>query len=451
MTGRPSPGDDASGATAALAVAGGALGRRASAAARSWSATVAPLLALSAAVMALGVVQRGHCVATGWNGADQFWHACFSDLPALYRLGNLHAGLSAYLGTSAETARLDHPLLTGAVMALLGGLVPDGPVLDQTRWYFSLWALLATVLVMAVVWLTAASLPRRPARAAHVALSPLLLLTALVSADILGVALAAAALWAWSRRWTVPAGVLLGLAIAARTYPVLILLALLLLGVRDGATARPVRAGLAAAGTVAAISLPFLLTNPAALTRPYAAWSRLDPGLGSVWMLPQLLGHPLPAAAGTTLAVAGWAVAGVAGAALAFVPGTRLRVAEVSLVLVAVVLVTGKTFPVQSSLWLLPLLALCGVRWRDHLVWAGAEALHFVAVWLYLAGLTAEDRGLPPQWYAAFLLMRVAAVLYLLWRVWGAAASRGGEQLPGGEVGAVDSDLRPGPSGRYPV
>ena len=51
----------------------------------------------------------------------------------------------------------------------------------------------------------------------------------------------------------------------------------------------------------------------------------------------------------------------------------------------------------QAALWLVPLVALCGVRWRDHLVWAGAEALHFAMVWVYVGGLSKADRGLPAR------------------------------------------------------
>jgi hypothetical protein len=107
---------------------------------------------------------------------------------------------------------------------------------------------------------------------------------------------------------------------------------------------------------------------------------------------------------------------------------------------VAITLVTGKSFPVQSSLWLVPLVALCGIRWRDHLVWAGAEAMHFVAVWLYVGGLSKPDRGMPPQWYAVFLLLRILAVLYLVWRVWQKAAERDPAPPPYLEGAAAEGD-----------
>ncbi|MEP6855772.1 MAG: hypothetical protein ABJA33_09900, partial [Pedococcus sp.] len=77
-----------------LAVAGGPLGRHASARATSWLATVLPLLVAVSATMALSVLERAHCLQKGWVGSDQFWHACFSDLPALYQLGNLDNGLA---------------------------------------------------------------------------------------------------------------------------------------------------------------------------------------------------------------------------------------------------------------------------------------------------------------------------------------------------------------------
>jgi Glycosyltransferase family 87 len=405
-----------------LAFAGGPLGSHASARARSWGATLVPLLVAATATVALSVTQRAHCIQQGWSGSDQFWHACFSDLPALYQLGNLDAGLTSFVGGGG--ARTDHPVLTGSVMALVGGLVPDGSFLDQTRWYFALWAVLAALLTGAVVALTAASRPRHVADAAQVALSPVLLLAALVSSDLFGVTLVSAGLWAWSRRRPMAAGAFLGLAVTARTYPLLVVLALLLLAARTGRTVAVGRLLAGAAGAAAVVLLPFLLANPGAVLRPYAAWWEAGAGLGSPWMWSRLLGTGLPAGATTLLAVVGLVVALAAGAVFALGTDRRPTVAEVALVLVGLALVTGKSFPVQASLWLVPLVALCGLRWRDHLVWAGAEGLHFVAVWLYVAGLSTPDRGLPAGWYGVFLTLRVLAVLYLVWRVWRTAARR---------------------------
>jgi uncharacterized membrane protein len=89
-------------------------------------------------------------------------------------------------------------------------------------------------------------------------------------------------------------------------------------------------------------------------------------------------------------------------------------VAQVALVVLALVVLTGKSWPVQASLWLLPLAVLARPRWRDHLIWVGAEAAYFVGVWLFIAASSTPDRALPAPWYATLLLVRVAALGWLV-------------------------------------
>jgi hypothetical protein len=91
--------------------------------------------------------------------------------------------------------------------------------------------------------------------------------------------------------------------------------------------------------------------------------------------------------------------------------------------------------------WLLPLIAWCAIQWRDHLIWAGAEALNFVAVWLTIAATTVPDRGLPAPWYAFFSMLRVVAVLWLVAVVWLRARERRGA----GGGGAAEVDDLAGP------
>ena len=98
--------------------------------------------------------------------------------------------------------------------------------------------------------------------------------------------------------------------------------------------------------------------------------------------------------------------------------------AEVSLVMLAIVMLTGKSMTVQSALWLVPFAALVGLAWKDVLAWSATEALHFEAVWLYLAGTSAPSRGLPASWYAVFLVIRLGGVLWLLARTWQLALAR---------------------------
>jgi len=416
-------------AAAASEIIGGPLGRYAALARHTagpaWQPAAAALIALSSLTVAFGVLQKGHCFSKGWNTPDQFWHACYSDLPVVY----LSSGLGHSMPYLAGSQPLDQPLISGLVMWLVGLAVPDGSALVQQQWYFALWAVLVTVIVMALVAVTAASVPRTPWRAAHVALGPVLVLAGLVSVDLFGVLLTSVALWAWGRGKVPLAGFVLGLAISARSYPLVVLVAIGLLAVRSGRVGAWRRLAGTALATWLAVSLPWLVINSGALLSVYRSWWAGGASYGSLWIVPQLLGHGMTVRSVTVLALLGWAVALVVGALFALSLDRRPTVAEISLVMLVIVVVTGKSVPVQAGLWLLPLIALVGMQWRDHLIWAGCEAIYFVAVWLYIAGLSKAGRGLPAQAYCGLLGLRMAAMLFLLVQVWRVARSRAPVEL----------------------
>ncbi len=419
---------------------GGPLGRFADPLARGWRVLAAYLAGLVSIPMAGSVWVRGYCLETGWRSPDQFFHMCFSDLPATYAGQGLHQGLAGLLAGGPDAPTPAHPPLTALLLAFTGGLVPSGPADGQARFFFGIWAVLGVVLAALLTWWTAASAPQSPMRAAHVALSPVLLLTALVAPDLAGVALAGAGLFLWSRSRPVAAGLVLGLAVAARTYPLLLVAAILLVAIRAGRLRAAVTTAGLAVSTALALFLLLAVRNSTAASAAYLGWLDAGSGFGSPWVLPQLAGSEIPPPVLSVLAIGGWLAAILVGGYLALSGTRRPGVAEVSLVMVVIVLVTGKSFPVQSSVWLVPLVALVGLRWRDHLIWAAAEALHFGGVWLYIAGQSVADRGLPSGWYAVTLAARVAGVSWLA--VQTVRLSR--ERLPG-YLDPQESDPLAGP------
>jgi uncharacterized membrane protein len=414
------------------AVAGGPAGSRVRAGRHGWWTAARVLVVLAMVVLALGVVEKQHCRAQGWSTPDQFFHACYSDLPLVFESSGLASGAVPYVDASGGDY-LAQPVLTGLAMWAVGQVTPGGPPAQRDHWYFDLSTVLVAVLLGVLVAVTAASAGRRrPWDAAIVALSPLVALSALVSLDLLGVTLAACALLAWARARPLVAGVLLGLAVTARTYPALLLAVLALLALRTGRWREWAVTAAAAAFSVVVVLAPWLAINPAGVKAAYTGWARSSAGYGSLWVLPQVLPaeprphwvdrlgwHPvtLPSAAVTTLALVGLAVALGVGLVLVLAGERRPRVAQVAFVVLAIVVLTGKSWPVQASLWLLPLAALARPRWRDQLVWVGCEAAYFVGVWLYIAGQTNTDRGLPGAWYSLLLVVRAAGLLWLVWSV----------------------------------
>ncbi len=403
----------------------GPVGTRAAPGSR-WIAWGGAYVVLAAFPVLAGLGRLGYCLRHGWVGNLPFYRQCYSDLAGAVPLAGIGKGLAAYLTGAVP---LDQPVLTGMVMSGLGGLasaITGDPIgLPTQRVFILFWAMLAMVGLAVMGWLVA-RMPGHPgARPLAVLLSPVAALTVLLAPDVLGVTLCTLGIWLWLTRRPVLAGFTLGAAIMSISYPLIVVFVAVLCSLRGGEAPEPVarqrervRLGAGLAVGVLMCILP-ALSAPGVLTQAWATWFTASTGLGSLWHIPAMAGLAVPAEAATTLAVVGWAVAGVLAAVLVLGQQTPPPLGAVLLVAVAVVLVTGKSFAVQSSLWLVPLVALAGLRWRDILWWWAAEVAHFVAVWLYVGGVQGDpNRGLPAGWYAVFVLLRVAAVAWLAWSAW---------------------------------
>lgn len=491
-------------ARAASTVIGGPAGRRLASTPGFWGA-VPVLVLLAAAMLSFGLVQKEHCRAEGWTSPDQFWHACYSDIPVLYGSAGLggaeRLGLVDSLGSDGG---LGQSPLAGAVMWVTSAVVSDSSP-NAARHFFDLTAVGLTLALAVAVTAVALLAGRRSWDAAHLALSPVLITTGLISYQLLAVALVAAALLVFARGRPLIGGLLLGLGIATAPQVAVIGLVIPLLA------SRYLRAGIApAAGAerpdidsrpAVGVGLVFgaaalggwlfvrVLLLPGYVGELGTAWKNwVDsvPGYGSLWLAPQLLGASEPDPASSLAGRAfqglfGWlfkigSLGGTATSILSLVllavlsvvilrftliadqptekwvspefpdaepsddamvthseaepgaPGPAAdgvrgeltaaafitdKAAPLALALLAAVLLTAKMLPVQTSLLLLPLIALSGLRWRDHLIWAGTELVYFVGVWLYIAGESTSNRGLPATFYLIMLLARLAGIAWI--------------------------------------
>lgn len=387
-----------------------------------WHVVGATLSMLAAVTTVLGVFQKSYCLRNGWGVPEVFWRACYVDMPYLFTNTQLATGDPPYPRDGG--AALAQPFGTGLMLWLTSMLVPDGDPLKRQQVYVGIWVVLLTAALIALVLVTAATLRHRPWAAIHVAASPLIVTVALVSPDLIGILLASAGLLAWSRGRLTLAGVAFGLAIATRTYPLLLVIVLGLLAWRAGRIPQWAATAGAALLTWGGILIVTALPTGWSILRPYEAWFAAGSDYGSPWFLLTAAGVAMPTWMLTLLAILGWGAAVAAGAALSLVAPARPFVAEVAIVVLVIVIATGKSIPVQTTLWLLPLVGLAGLRWRDHLIWASCEVTYFVAVWLYLGGLSDTAKGLPVAWYAVFTVVRLLGLGYLAVTVWRRAMAR---------------------------
>lgn len=397
-------------ARAASEVVGGPAGRHLDGPRTSGWTAARVLALLTVPTLVLAVLTRQHCRTTGFASPDQFTHACYSDLPALYVSSGLARGVLPYL-QSADGAYLAQPVGTGGLLALLALLAPEGS--RAAVWVFDLGVLLVAAALVATVLAVVALADRRPWDAALVGLSPVVVVAGLVSLDLVAVALAAGAVGAWARQRPVPAGVLLGLAVAVRPTAVVVLVAWWLLALRAGRLRMLAGTTVAALLAWGAVNLPVLALSPAGWAAYWSSLLEARAGYGSLWLLPQLAGASLPAALVRWGSLAALVTAVAAVGVLVLSTGRRPRLPAVVVVLLVAAFVVAPTVPVQASVWLLPFAALAVPRWRDHLVWAGAEAAYATGTWLYLYGLSVPERGMAPWAYAVLLVVRLGAMCWL--------------------------------------
>lgn len=391
---------------------GGPPGRRLRTPERGPLARLAPVVLLLALPLSAAALRQAGCLALGWRGEVPVWRQCSAPLVQALPVRDASDGLSAWLGSGLRTAE---PVLSAVATSVLSRVVPGIGSAHQ-RWFLALVVLL-TAAVLAGLVVAVGTVRRHPdADPVALALSPVLALSLYRSTDLLPVALAVVALWAWTRERERLAGVLGGLAVLAGPFAALVLLAMLALPGRSGADARR-RLVVTVLTTVAVVAVPVALVDAGALTASWSAWRRAGAGPGSPWYLFTMAGFPIGAGHVAVIATLGIALA-VALVLLCARNRPRPVVAAAALVGLCVALSTATSYQPWAALWLVPFVALTGIRWRDHLLWAGAEAVHAVAMFGYLNHLTDPSHGLPPGWYSAAVLLRLAAVGWIARQAW---------------------------------
>ncbi len=417
---------------------GGPMGRHA--ARHPWWTPVRVLLLLTACCFALGMVQKNDCFQEGWTtGETRYSAMCYSDLPYLYtgrgmvelawpftddpQVRNRFSVMEYPVGISYwtyGTAYVTHwlvgsPDLEPRYAQDPGTLFGQPDIQREIKLFFVVNAVGFALLALLTTWFLTGVNRDRPWDAAMFALSPTLALAGLVNWDMLAVAAVAGALWAWQRGSPVLTGLLIGLGVAIKLYPLFLLGGLLLICIR--------RRWFAAYVTVLSSAvIAWVLTNiPAYLTGPdqwklfWTFNSDRTADLGSVWLVIAQARD----VAFTSDTINGWSlwifVAWCLGvAALAMAAPATPRLAQLAFLIVAGFLIVNKVYSPQYVLWLLPLAALARPRWRDQLVWQASEVFYFMSVWWYLGNDLKPAAGDDAGAYWVAIVVRVLGELYLV-------------------------------------
>jgi uncharacterized membrane protein len=398
-------------------VIGGPLGRHARTGPpyRTWWLPVRVLLAVVFVASTLAFISFEHCRSADWQSPDMYTHACYSDAAVLYTSRGLDQQRNPF-AASGEDGPIAYPVITNVVIAATSWLVPTGTASERRRTYFDINALLSIIFLAITVLLTARLVdPWRDAL--FVALAPAGILSLFIGWGSLAAMLTILSLVFYRRGSPWVAGVILGFAVATAFYPLVLIAAFYLVGLRRRAFGDVDRVVIATLGSWIALNALFAAFFADGVLAFYSQLLSQGASYGSIWLaLTILFGWSAPAL--NLLWLVSLLI--LLGGAAVMIKKYRRQptIGQAAFLVGAAYFITAKSYAPQQVLWLIPLAALAGLRWRDLMIWQGIEVIYHLALWQYIAVISEAKRGLDAQAYGWITVLHIAGLLYLMWRTW---------------------------------
>lgn len=383
-----------------------------------WTILVATLL------FSVLVLRQAPCVQTdATNAIDGFIRLCYSDIPLMWTGQGFGLGTPPFGGDSMLFAPVLGVLMLISVKvagALGADIRPDADVqvqLDGAQIFYGVSAVMLFVFFLA--WVISTTLSGRESRGRFrswdgmlIAASPVVLASGLIHWDLLPIGLSAIAIHQFARGRLIESGIVLGIAAAAGSMPMVIILAVAVcLGLRGG-TGQVLRFVAPAVVTWFLIHLPLLLRNWQSVIGFYQGQLSGESSYGSVWFLLQSVGLNVKFAGYLGFLIL--LVVLTATIAWLYTKGVKPRVGTLVAAFLFLTCLQGAAFSPQTALWLLFAVVLARPFRLEYILFTVVQVGYWAAIWGYLAGhLTAAKNG-PTNLYFLAIGFRVAVDLWLI-------------------------------------
>ncbi len=349
----------------------------------------------------LSFFKFSHCEKHDWQSPDNYIHACYTDIAPLYTERGLDKDIWAF-GSGDQS--VEYPVLMGVAMYLTAL-----PVNDIHDYYFLNIFLLALLFIA-----TMFVLYRIGHYGFYYALAPAVIASLFINWDLWAIPTMLLAIYWFDRTKYDYSAIALGISVATKFFPVLLLIPILVIAARAGRS--PIRYLSIFTGTWLAVNLPVAITTPTGWWHFYKFNMERGPDWGSIWNVAQIFGFT----SGNTnflsligtLAILSWVIVYLFG--LKSTP----RLSEISFIVFASALILGKVYSPQYVLWLTAL-AVIAIKTKQTLItfwaWQIAELAYHVAIWQHLATLSEAHFGLSQSFYGAISLIRLLASIAMIY------------------------------------
>ena len=368
----------------------------------------AVLLAIIAALISF--IKFDYCRSNGWTPPGDYIHACYSDFPALFGDRGLITNSWPY---SSATNAVEYPPVTGLVMWVTSFLVGDGE--DKFVNYFDINALLVALLFIAtVVFLK----KLKPELWYLLPIAPAVVASLYINWDIWAVISALAAIYYFDVGKYHKSAIALGLSIATKFFPIVLLLPIALILFRKSKIRELVLYIAVTFTTWLLINLPFIITTPTGWLRFFKLNSERAADWGSIWHALEIFGLNIKQLNLVSLIV--FLVGALAFTLFVYGIPDVPKLATIAFFIVVIFVTASKVYSPQYVLWLTPLAILAMVDKKDRFdfwVWQFAELIYHFAIWQYLAEVSGAEFAIPAGAYAVAIMLRIAALTWFCLRI----------------------------------
>lgn len=359
------------------------------------------VLALFASLVSFA--KFSHCENTGWATPDQYIHACYSDLPALYGSRGLDTNAWPY---SSDDNSVEYPVITAMVMYATSFAAKSPASYFNVNIFFLILLFIATVIVVRKI---------RPEFAYLSAVAPAMIASLFINWDLWGIASMMLAIYWFDRKQYLYSALILALSISTKFLPIFLLIPIAFILWRDTKLKELVKYVAVVAATWLAINAPFALTTPTGWWRFFKLNLERGADWGSFWLAIQQLGISLTNLNYLSILVLLIALTSVA--IVLFELKYTPTLASVAFIVLASAMIASKVYSPQFVLWLTPLAVIALTNKKDlhaFWLWQATEVIYHVAIWQHIASITGAKFALGPTPYAILTLVRIAGTIYLM-------------------------------------
>ena len=359
------------------------------------------VLALFASLVSFAKFSQ--CENSGWATPDQYIHACYSDLPALYAGRGLDTNSWPY---SSDDNSVEYPVITAMVMYATSFAAKSPASYFNVNIFFLILLFIATLVVVRKI---------RPEFAYLSAIAPAMIASLFINWDLWGIATMMLAIYWFDRKQYLHSALILALSISTKFLPIFLLIPIAFILWRDTKLKELVKYVAVVAGTWIAINALFALTTPTGWWRFFKLNLERGADWGSIWLALQQLGISLTNLNYLSILVLLIALTSVA--IVLFELKYTPTLASVAFIVMAAVMIASKVYSPQFVLWLTPLAVIALTNKKDlhaFWLWQATEVIYHVAIWQHIASITGAQFGLGPTPYAIVTLVRIAGTIYLM-------------------------------------